>query len=203
MCRDKEHGGRRCPQDAQKVQERNRVRRERYANQKITETFESLDEEWKGAVAIQMETEDIERAYRIAAVKHAGVKRKSGDVYLDHPLRVARYLQERGMGSDVVSAALLHDVVEDSDMTTEDLSRHGFSDRIVRGVESVTHREGEDYEDAVRRASHDPVGCLVKLADNTDNSSASQLEFLTVKKRLKAQLKYTEARQILWRVVFG
>lgn len=198
MCRSKEQGGRRCPSYHEKKDERNKKRRIAYKNKTIEEKAKDIKQEWGGTVSIDLSSPDVRTAYNIAVVKHSGVKRKTGDAYIDHPLRVAKYLQDKGFSSDVVAVAVLHDVVEDSDYTLQDLRNHGFSGIIVDGVDSVTHREGESKQEAMDRAANNTIGTAVKMSDNIDNSSPSQLEFLSVQKRLKAEIQYTERRRVLW-----
>jgi (p)ppGpp synthase/HD superfamily hydrolase len=113
----------------------------------------------------------LERAIVIAAEAHAGVVDKAGQPYILHPLRVMlrlSTLEER-------IAAVLHDVLEDTGVTCEELRREGFSEGVIEALESVTKRAGEDYETFVRRAAANPVGRNVKLADLADNSDRSRL----------------------------
>ena len=109
-------------------------------------------------------------AYRIAAMAHAGQTRKfeeAGLPYIVHPTRVADSV--RSAGEDYVATALLHDVLEDSDFTAEDLSREGIPDHIIDAVQSVTHVEGEEYIDYILKAKDNIIGRLVKMADLADN----------------------------------
>ena len=79
----------------------------------------------------------IQRAYRVAEKAHAGQKRVSGDPYINHLLAVAAILAEYSMPAEVVTAGLLHDTIEDTSITTEDLQRD-FSDGVVNLVQGVT-----------------------------------------------------------------
>ena len=79
----------------------------------------------------------IQRAYRVAEKAHAGQKRVSGDPYINHLLAVASILAEYSMPAEVVTAGLLHDTIEDTSITTEDLQRD-FSDGVVNLVQGVT-----------------------------------------------------------------
>ena len=108
----------------------------------------------------------LERAIEIAARTHAGQTDKGGAPYILHPVRVM--LRVAPGAQQIV--AVLHDVVEDSDVTFEDLEREGFSAEVVKGLRAVTKVEGESYEDFVARAALDPVGKAVKLADLMENS---------------------------------
>ena len=113
----------------------------------------------------------LERAIEIAARTHAGQTDKGGAPYILHPLRVM--LRVAPGAQQIV--AVLHDVVEDSDVTFEDLEREGFSAEVVKGLRAVTKVEGESYDDFVARAALDPVGKAVKLADLMENSDLSRI----------------------------
>ena len=113
----------------------------------------------------------LERAIEIAARTHAGQTDKGGAPYILHPLRVM--LRVAPGAQQIV--AVLHDVVEDSDVTFEDLEQEGFSAEVVKGLRAVTKVEGESYEDFVARAALDPVGKAVKLADLMENSDLSRI----------------------------
>ena len=114
----------------------------------------------------------LERAIAITAEAHAGQVDKAGAPYVLHPLR----MMLRMSSIDERIVALLHDVCEDCPGWTLDrLRRERFSDRIIDALQSVTKRDGEDYEDFVRRAAADPIGRRVKLADLHDNSDLSRI----------------------------
>ena len=110
----------------------------------------------------------LERAVEIAAQAHAGQKDKAGAVYLLHPLRVMLNLDDATEAERIV--AVLHDVIEDSeDWTSDRLLEEGFSQEIVRALESVTKRPDEDYMTFVRRAGTNEIGRKIKHADIEDN----------------------------------
>ena len=113
----------------------------------------------------------LERAIEIAARTHAGQTDKGGAPYILHPLRVM--LRVAPGAQQIV--AVLHDVVEDSDVTFEDLEREGFAAEVISGLRSVTKVAGESYEDFVARAARDPVGKAVKLANLMENSDLSRI----------------------------
>ena len=113
----------------------------------------------------------LEHAIAIAAKVHAGKVDKAGAPYILHPLRVMLKMAT----SEERMAAVLHDVVEDSDTTLDDLRNEGFSDAVVDAVDAVTIRTGESYDDFVRRAALNPIGRRVKLADLEDNSDLSRI----------------------------
>jgi (p)ppGpp synthase/HD superfamily hydrolase len=68
-----------------------------------------------------------------------------------------------------MTVAVLHDVVEDTAMTLDDLRREGFSKEVILAVERLTHRDGENYEEYIERVRQNPAARSVKLADLEDN----------------------------------
>jgi (p)ppGpp synthase/HD superfamily hydrolase len=114
----------------------------------------------------------LERAIAIAAEAHAGQVDKAGAPYVLHPLR----MMLRVSSPEERIVAVLHDVCEDCPGWSFDrLKAEGFSDRILTALDSVTKRDGEDYESFVRRAAADPIGRSVKLADLSDNCDLSRI----------------------------
>lgn len=190
MCRSQAEGGQRCSRSAH-----HRVMARAQAS--IRATLDEVGEEWGGQFQLELSSPVIAKAYDLAIQAHAYVRRTSGEAYINHPLRVAISLQSRGFSDEVVAIGILHDAVEDSDLTFDSLRRRGFSEFVVSGVESVTKREGEQYLDAVHRAAAHPGGRLVKLADTSDNSSPEQLAPLPEAKRQRVTVKYAAAQEIL------
>lgn len=182
----------------------NARRRDRYnvkvARDIVDEVIAEQGEEWVGdvdGIGFEISSPLLAKSYAFAVKAHAGVKRRSGEVYLNHPLRVGRALQAAGFNNEVVAVALLHDAVEDSNMTLGMLRRNGFNERIVSGVDSVTKRDGEGYESAISRAASHPIGRLVKLSDNLDNSSDEQLAPFSPQKQEIQRAKYFPARAVI------
>ena len=134
----------------------------------------------------------LERAIEIAARVHAVQVDKGGAPYILHPLRVM--LRVAPGAQQIV--AVLHDVVEDSEVTFEDLEREGFSAEVISGLRAVTKIKGESYEDFVARAALDPVGKAVKLADLMENSDLSRIAEPS-QKDLERVEKYGRAIQYL------
>jgi (p)ppGpp synthase/HD superfamily hydrolase len=108
---------------------------------------------------------DLEEAIRIALEAHRGQKDRAGAPYVLHPLRVMLRLRTDAERM----AAVLHDVVEDTAWTLDDLRARGFPDEVLEAVDRLTHRPGEAYDAAVERAAAHPVARRVKLADVEDN----------------------------------
>jgi (p)ppGpp synthase/HD superfamily hydrolase len=113
----------------------------------------------------------IEKALQIAATAHEGQKDKDGQPYILHPLRVMHSVP----AGDAQIIAILHDVVEDTAVTLDDLRAVGFSETILDGVRCVTHGKEESYADYVIRSKAHPLGRQVKLADLEDNSRLARL----------------------------
>ena len=134
----------------------------------------------------------IERAIEIAATAHAGQKGKNGEAYILHPLRV---MMAVGSESERM-AAVLHDVVEDTSVTLDDLRAAGFAEEVVRAVDLLTKREGESREEAARRAVADPIARAVKLADVSDNMDLTRLPRITKKDRDRLA-EYEKVKAIL------
>ncbi|HEY8504116.1 MAG TPA: HD domain-containing protein [Gemmataceae bacterium] len=108
----------------------------------------------------------IEKALEIAARAHAGEKDRQGAPYVLHPLRVMHGVE--GEAAQIV--AVLHDVVEDTDVTLDDLRAAGFSEEVLAAVDAVSRREGEPFADYIVRCKADPIARRVKLSDLRDNS---------------------------------
>ncbi len=143
-----------------------------------------------GGRSIDMST--LELAIQIACEVHAGQHDKGGDAYILHPLRV---MLRMSMEPTRI-AAILHDVVEDSSCTLEDLKREGFSQEIVNAVDALTKREGENYLDFIRRAASHPIVGPVKRADLEDNLDLSRIKNPTDRDRERAR-RYQRALDLL------
>lgn len=124
--------------------------------------------------------EIITKAYNVAKEAHKGTRRKSGEPYIMHPLAVARIVcKEMGLGSTSISAALLHDVVEDTDYTVEDLEVM-FGEKIahiVDGLTKISHgmfgdnvsEQAENFRKLLLTMSEDIRVILIKIADRLHN----------------------------------
>lgn len=126
---------------------------------------------------------------------HHGQVDKASNPYIDHPRAVAKALVEHG--EHAIMAGLLHDVVEDTDVTLENLRAMGYPEEVVAAVDSVTRREDETYMDLIRRAAANPLGRLVKLEDNRHNSDPARLALLDAEQRAWFEQKYAKARAVL------
>lgn len=131
---------------------------------------------------------DLNDAIALAAQAHRNQTGKDGEPYI-RVMLAGRTDAERIVG-------VLHDVVEDTDVSLDDLRARGFSAAVIAGVEAMTKREGEDYMAFVARCKADPVARQVKLADLADNMNLDRLPELR-QKDFDRLLKYRRARQFL------
>lgn len=129
--------------------------------------------------------EIIEKAYKFAREAHKGVRRRSGEPYIMHPITVAQIVsQEIGLGSTSICAALLHDVVEDTEYTTEDIEAM-FGKKIAQIVDGLTKISGgifgsqasaqaENFRKLLLTMSDDIRVILIKMADRLHNMRTLQ-----------------------------
>ncbi len=136
-------------------------------------------------------------AVELATRAHEGQTDKAGCPYIEHPKAVAQIVADQGHPEPVIIAALLHDVVEDTPYSLDDLRRLGYADEVVAAVEAVTRRPGETHLDAVRRAAADPLGRIVKMADVIHNGDPARLALLDVPTCERLTRKYAKARAVL------
>ncbi|MGE3287505.1 MAG: bifunctional (p)ppGpp synthetase/guanosine-3',5'-bis(diphosphate) 3'-pyrophosphohydrolase [Pseudonocardia sp.] len=133
----------------------------------------------------------LQRAYDVAEVRHEGQKRKSGDPYITHPLAVSTILAELGMDTTTLVAALLHDTVEDTGYSLDDL-RAEFGDEVAHLVDGVTKldkvefgptAEAETIRKMVVAMARDPRVLVIKLSDRLHNMRT--MRFLPPEKQKK------------------
>ena len=159
----------------------------------INEAFQELLDIYL-ASQHRKKVEIITKAFNFARQAHKGVRRHSGEAYIMHPLAVARIVcKEIGLGSTSICAALLHDVVEDTDYTVEDI-RNLFGDKIANIVNGLTKIAGgvfgvhaseqaENFKKLLLTMSEDIRVILIKIADRLHNMRT--LEFMQVNKQYK------------------
>jgi guanosine-3',5'-bis(diphosphate) 3'-pyrophosphohydrolase len=107
----------------------------------------------------------LQRAIAIAAKAHEGQVDKAGNPYLDHPL----FVMENVNSIEEKIVAVLHDAVEDSELTLEQLRSEGFPEFIVKAIAAITKIEGEPYAAYLERVMANPIALPVKIADVTHN----------------------------------
>ena len=134
----------------------------------------------------------IAKAISIALEAHKGQKDKGGSPYILHPLAVASK-QETEIG---IVVALLHDVVEDSAYTIEDLRAAGFPSEACDAINLLTHKQGEDYFSYIHKIKTNEIAKSVKIQDLRHNSDTTRLSTVTVKDAKRVE-KYQKALDIL------
>ena len=137
-------------------------------------------------------TELTRKAIKLAFKAHEGQLDRAGLPYILHPLHVAEQMKDE----DTCVIALLHDVIEDTDVTLEDLKEYGFTEVQVAGVESMTREDDEDYFEYIRDVKKNPLAVKVKLEDLKHNSDVSRMIEVTDRDRQRLD-KYKKAMEIL------
>lgn len=134
----------------------------------------------------------LEQAISLAAQQHEGQVDKANAPYILHPLRVM--LNVPTIEHKIV--AVLHDILEDTETTIEDLYQFGFQEHIIDAIVALTKKQGETRLEAAQRARLNPIARVVKLADINDNMDLSRIQSPTVKdfERLK---EYQQVRDLL------
>ncbi len=139
-----------------------------------------------------MQASELEKALSLALKAHQGQKDKSGQPYILHPVRVMLRFQE----TEARIVALLHDVLEDSDISIDELQHAGFGTKIIEAVRCLTRKPNEEYLDYIRRIKENPLARKVKLADLKDNLDVNRLEELQAKDCRRLE-RYLQAKKIL------
>ena len=137
-------------------------------------------------------TKMTNRAMELAYRAHHGQFDKNGVPYVFHPFHLAEQMDTE----ETVTAALLHDVVEDTDYTLEDLRAMGFPDSVLEALSLLTHDPSVPYMEYVKRLKNNPIARAVKLADLTHNSDLSRLPAVT-ERDLERVEKYRRAKALL------
>lgn len=114
----------------------------------------------------------INIALSIAKKAHAGQVDKAGIDYIQHPLYVASQVKTE----QEKAVALLHDVLEDSDITAADLLAYGLPNEVVTAIQILTKKKGQSYQDYLEKVKSNDLARVVKLADLKHNSDLSRLK---------------------------
>ena len=143
----------------------------------IEDAYLSLYQKLKTKTTDQ-DKEDLKKAYDLVLSAHKFQRRKSGEPYVLHPIEVARIcFEEIGLGPTAVVSALLHDVVEDTDTTLEEI-KLSFGDKITRIVDGLTKLDGtynvenkqaENFKKVLSSLTYDVRVALIKMADRLHN----------------------------------
>lgn len=134
----------------------------------------------------------VGEAFELALAAHAGQTDKLGEPYIAHVVRVAA----RTGSDDQRIVALLHDVVEDTDVTLETVEAR-FGAEIAAAVDAITHRAGEPRADYLVRVRANRLAAAVKRADLADNANPARLARLDGDTRRRLEKKYAQAAAIL------
>ncbi|HML33847.1 HD domain-containing protein [Sporomusa sphaeroides] len=135
----------------------------------------------------------LNKAFELAKTAHAGQMDKGGRPYINHPIAVAAMVETE----EEKTVAVLHDVVEDTPVTLDELRNHGFPESVVVAIDVLTKRLGVDYGKYIERVKQNPLALSVKIADMTHNMDLTRIKKPTDKdyariekyKRVLAELK--------------
>lgn len=137
-------------------------------------------------------TERTKKALKLCFEAHKNQVDKSGMPYVFHPFHLAEQMETE----ETTIVALLHDVVEDTDYTIEDMKQMGFGESVVRPLSLLTHDDTVEYMDYVLAIKENPIAKAVKLADLRHNSDLSRLDVID-EKALTRREKYLKAIDLL------
>jgi len=132
------------------------------------------------------------KAMKIAYNAHLNQVDKSGIPYIFHPI----YLAERMDDEESTIVALLHDTVEDSEMTINDLKMEGFSEKVIDAINCLTHNKNLTYEEYIMGIKINPLAKKVKLVDLEHNSLLARLDSIDEDTKLRL-IKYSKAKEML------
>jgi (p)ppGpp synthase/HD superfamily hydrolase len=141
---------------------------------------------------------NLEQAISIAALAHEGQLDKAGEPYILHPLRVMMKLKD----NDLRIIAVLHDVIEDTTITYQDLRDQGLSNELINHIVTLTRFKKESYDEYINRICYDELAIQVKLADLEDNMDMSRIKNPT-QKDYQRLAKYRIAKDILTNILLG
>lgn len=171
--------------------------------EQIEQAFQELLADY-AASHHRQKVEIITRAFQFAKKAHNGVRRLSGEPYIMHPLAVARIVvREIGLGSTSICSALLHDVVEDTDYTTEDIERQ-FGEKIAQIVDGLTkisggvfadqaEKQAENFRKLLLTMSDDIRVVLIKLADRLHNMRTLGAQLPEKQRKIAGETQYIYA----------
>lgn len=135
----------------------------------------------------------VAKAIEIAVRAHEGQLGKTGEPYILHPFRVMLNVG----GDEAKAAAVLHDVLEDTEMAADDLRDEGIPEKVIHLVKLLTKEEGKPYSDQIFKACKNPTAKEIKRADIMDNSRKERMDGLDRKTRKRLKKKYAEGLKLL------
>ena len=139
-----------------------------------------------------MKQSQSEKAYKIAKKAHLGQVDKAGEDYIKHPEKVASFVKT----DEEKAVAYLHDVIEDTELTLENLYEYDFSKEVIEAVDIITKKRGEDYQSYLNSVKKNKLARAVKLADLRHNSNLTRLTKVT-EKDIERKEKYQKAIDFL------
>ena len=132
------------------------------------------------------------KALKLCFEAHKDQIDKSNMPYVFHPFHLAEQMNDE----NTVICALLHDVVEDTEYTFDDLSNMGFSQEVIEALKLLTHDADVPYMEYVKKLAKNKIATAVKIADLTHNSDLTRLDEIT-EYALSRNVKYQEALEYL------
>lgn len=135
----------------------------------------------------------LHRAIEIALKAHQGQTDKYGAPYFGHVMRVSEF----GKTTDEKIVGALHDTIEDTDLTLDDLRKEGFPENILYAVDCLTRRDNESYDEFTQRVTKSPLAVSVKLNDLRDNMDLRRIPHLLEAKDVERLNKYLKAYRYL------
>ena len=137
-------------------------------------------------------TTATKQALLLAYNAHEGQVDKAGMPYIFHPYHLAEQMDT----PDEICVALLHDVMEDTDVGEDELRAIGMSEAVIEALRLLTHDPSVPYQEYVKRLRHNPLARKVKIADLSHNADLSRLEHVTERDRARAR-RYARAIELL------
>ncbi len=131
---------------------------------------------------------DLTTAIKIACDVHANQKDKAGEPYILHPLRLMQRIKDK----NTMIVAVLHDVIEDSQLDLDVIESQGFDESIIKAVDAITRKKNEAYKDFIERLSFNDMAVKVKIEDLKDNLDLTRLKTID-DKALERIKKYHKA----------
>ncbi len=132
------------------------------------------------------------KAMKISFKAHKNQTDKNGMPYIFHPIHLAEQMTDE----KTICVALLHDVVEDTDITFEELENEGFTEDIIDALKLMTHDDSVPYMDYVKEIKTNRIATTVKIADLKHNSDLTRLDIVD-EKAIKRVEKYKKAIELL------
>lgn len=137
-------------------------------------------------------TDLTKKALNISFNAHKEQVDKSGMPYVYHPYRIAEQMEDEYS----TCVALLHDVIEDTNITLGDLEKEGFPQEVLEAIGLMTHDDDTPYFEYIKQIKSNPIATVVKLADLQDNSNFERLDKVEIKDLQRLE-KYREAKRML------